>query len=85
MLLRPISLESSVSFIIKSGDQKLTWLLFFSDQWNQTSHPMTKDAFGSFTIVLPSNGGQPAIPHNSKVKVCTMLLFHDSFPEANGS
>lgn len=39
------------------------------DQWNQTSHPMQKDSFGVFEIVLPANNGQPAIPHNSKLKV----------------
>ncbi|KAM3455181.1 hypothetical protein MY3296_002550 [Beauveria thailandica] len=43
------------------------------NEWNQTSHPMAKDADGSFTIVVPSNAGQPAIPHNSKVKISLIL------------
>lgn len=46
------------------------------DEWNQTSHPMIKDAYGSFTILLPSNAGQPAIPHNSKIKVSLPLDSH---------
>lgn len=36
---------------------------------------MTKDAYGSFTIVLPSNAGQPAIAHNSKIKVRLPVLY----------
>lgn len=30
---------------------------------------MKKDDFGSFDIVIPAQDGQPAIPHNSKLKV----------------
>lgn len=41
--------------------------------WNRDSHVMTKDAFGSFAIDLPAVDGQPAIPHNSKVKISLVL------------
>jgi hypothetical protein len=30
---------------------------------------MEKDEFGVFQIVLPAVNGQPAIPHDSKIKV----------------
>lgn len=30
---------------------------------------MKKSSFGVFEIVVPAVGGQPAIPHGSKVKV----------------
>lgn len=30
---------------------------------------MTKNEYGVFELILPSKDGQPAIPHNSKVKV----------------
>lgn len=40
------------------------------DNWNQQSHPMKETEFGSFEITLPAENGQPAIPHNSKIKVC---------------
>ena len=30
---------------------------------------MKKNEFGVWKIVLPANNGQPAIPHNSKIKV----------------
>lgn len=41
--------------------------------WNRKSHPMTKGEFGVFEIVLPPKDGQPAIPHNSKVKISLEL------------
>lgn len=45
-------------------------LILVIDNWNRGSHPMQKNAFGVFEITIPSNNGQPAIPHNSKIKVC---------------
>lgn len=39
------------------------------DGWDHAAHPMKKDDFGSFDIVIPAKDGQPAIPHNSKLKV----------------
>ncbi|KAJ6781080.1 hypothetical protein PWT90_03061 [Aphanocladium album] len=47
------------------------------NEWNQTSHPMQKDAYGAFAIVVPSNAGQPGIPHNSKVKISLVLPTGD--------
>lgn len=40
-----------------------------SDNWNRESHKMTKNEFGVYEITIPAVQGQPAIPHNSKVKV----------------
>jgi 1,4-alpha-glucan branching enzyme len=31
---------------------------------------MTKDAFGVFEVTVPAKDGKPAIPHDSKIKVC---------------
>lgn len=40
------------------------------NEWNRSSHPMTKNTFGVFEIFLPTNSdGSLAIPHDSKVKV----------------
>ena len=39
------------------------------NHWNRDSHQMTKDTFGVFHITLPSVNGQPAIPHDSKIKI----------------
>ena len=37
---------------------------------------MKKNDFGVFETVIPNKNGQPAIPHNSKVKVReTAVLF----------
>ncbi len=30
---------------------------------------MKKDDFGVWSVVVPAKAGQPAIPHNSKIKV----------------
>jgi len=32
---------------------------------------MKKDPFGVFEVVLPAVNGEPAIKHNSKIKVCS--------------
>ncbi|KAL2913315.1 alpha-1,4-glucan branching enzyme [Polyrhizophydium stewartii] len=38
--------------------------------WNRDSHPMKRDDFGVWEIVIPhAADGTPAIPHNSKVKI----------------
>ncbi|MBE7180673.1 MAG: 1,4-alpha-glucan-branching enzyme, partial [Terriglobus roseus] len=37
--------------------------------WNRDSHQMHKGEFGVFELTLPAVDGQPAIPHDSKVKV----------------
>lgn len=37
--------------------------------WNRESHPLTKNEYGVWTINLPANNGQCAIPHQSKVKL----------------
>jgi 1,4-alpha-glucan branching enzyme len=39
------------------------------DNWNRDSHEMTKNQFGVFEIILPHVNGQPAIVHDSKIKV----------------
>lgn len=35
---------------------------------------MKKNDFGVFEIVIPAKDGKPAIPHNSKIKVCFFSL-----------
>ncbi|KAK7054189.1 1,4-alpha-glucan branching enzyme [Favolaschia claudopus] len=40
------------------------------NEWNRTSHPMKKDSFGVWEIILPpTSTGQCAIPHDSKIKI----------------
>lgn len=39
------------------------------DDWNRESYPMKKVPFGVFEIVITAKNGEPAIAHNSKIKV----------------
>lgn len=42
------------------------------DDWSRSSHPMKKNQFGIWEITIPSApNGACAIPHDSKVKVCS--------------
>ncbi|KAI1766836.1 carbohydrate-binding module family 48 [Hypoxylon sp. FL1150] len=40
----------------------------FND-WQRGSHPMKMNEYGVWEIVIPAKDGQPAIPHNSKIKI----------------
>ncbi|KAJ3045072.1 alpha-1,4-glucan branching enzyme [Rhizophlyctis rosea] len=40
----------------------------FND-WDRSAHPMTKNQYGVWEVKLPHKNGQPAIPHNTKVKI----------------
>ncbi|GAA5981168.1 hypothetical protein JCM11641_003133 [Rhodosporidiobolus odoratus] len=40
------------------------------NNWDRSAHPMTKDQFGVFEVVVkPSKQGEAAIPHGSKIKI----------------
>ena len=41
--------------------------------WNRDSHEMSRDEYGVWEINLPSQDGQPAIPHDSKVKISMVI------------
>ncbi|RMJ11381.1 1,4-alpha-glucan-branching enzyme [Fusarium euwallaceae] len=43
------------------------------NNWDRSTHPMKKGPFGVFEITLPAKDGQPAIPHNSKIKISLTL------------
>jgi len=44
------------------------------NRWNRMSHPMTKNQYGVWEITLPPKApGEPAIPHDSKVKISMIL------------
>ncbi|KAL9059153.1 MAG: hypothetical protein Q9162_001371 [Coniocarpon cinnabarinum] len=44
--------------------------------WNRDTHEMKKDAYGVWEIIVPAQNGQPAIPHDSKVKI-SMVVPND--------
>jgi hypothetical protein len=60
-------------------DQTRKRLTRQTDGWNRDSHQMTKNHYGTFEITLPAINGQPAIPHDSKVKVGESKLNHQAF------
>ncbi|KAI0876369.1 alpha amylase [Hypoxylon argillaceum] len=39
------------------------------NNWDTKAHPMKKNEFGVWEIVVPAINGQPAIPHKSKIKI----------------
>lgn len=39
------------------------------NNWDVTTHPMTKNDFGVWEITVPAKDGVPAIPHDSKIKI----------------
>ena len=43
------------------------------DNWDRQATPMTRDPFGVWSVTLPAVNGQTAIPHNTKVKVSSVL------------
>ncbi|RSL61571.1 1,4-alpha-glucan-branching enzyme [Fusarium duplospermum] len=43
------------------------------NNWDRSTHPMKKGPFGVFEITVPAKDGQPAIPHNSKIKISLTL------------
>lgn len=49
-----------------------------ADGWDRDATPMTKGEYGFFHVTIPAVNGQPAMPHNSKIKVkpITELYAH---------
>ncbi|CCE27404.1 1,4-alpha-glucan-branching enzyme [Claviceps purpurea] len=43
------------------------------NNWDRSTHPMKKNEFGVFEIILAARDGQPAIGHNSKIKISLQL------------
>lgn len=37
--------------------------------WDRSTHPLTKNNYGVWEISIPPVNGQPAIPHDSKIKI----------------
>lgn len=49
------------------------------DNWDRNANRMVKNDFGIWETIVPAVNRQPAIPHNSKVKV-SLLCFLLCFP-----
>jgi len=54
---------------------RAVWLTGDFNGWNRHSHPCTRDQFGVWSLFIPDlPSGEPAIPHNSKLKVSSVFL-----------
>ncbi len=42
---------------------------FILDDWDRSKHPMHKDDYGVWSVVIESVNGKVPIPHNSKLKI----------------
>lgn len=70
MPFRLRSLAISVSFILTLSFCQMIANSPSLDKWDKTAHPMKKNEFGVFELIIPPTAdGQPAIAHNSKIKV----------------
>jgi 1,4-alpha-glucan branching enzyme len=66
--------EFSTSRLSARSDARML-TIWTIDNWNRDSHPMSKNQYGVFEIVIPAKvNGQAAIPHNSKIKVHASAL-----------
>eukprot|EP01100_Stratorugosa_tubuloviscum_P001264 TRINITY_DN127_c0_g1_i1.p1 TRINITY_DN127_c0_g1~~TRINITY_DN127_c0_g1_i1.p1 ORF type:complete len:676 (-),score=254.14 TRINITY_DN127_c0_g1_i1:83-2110(-) len=63
---------------------KNIWLFGDFNDWNKNSHKCTRNQYGIFTLyIFDLPNGQPAIPHNSKIKVIIETAngnFEDKIP-----
>lgn len=61
-------------------------MLTATDNWDRKAHPMKMDPFGVWELTLPAKDGQPAIAHESKIKVpdldsCARTVFLTEHPD----
>ncbi|TFK43739.1 glycoside hydrolase family 13 protein [Crucibulum laeve] len=66
--------KSEVVYREWAPNAKEAYLIGEFNEWNRTSHPMTKNDFGVWEITLPPlKSGACAIPHDSKIKISMIL------------
>lgn len=61
--------ENSILYREWAPNATEAYLIGEFNGWNRGSHPMKKNEFGVWEIVVPANNGEPAIPHKSKLKI----------------
>ncbi|KAF8969438.1 glycoside hydrolase family 13 protein [Flammula alnicola] len=66
--------KNEVTYREWAPNAKEAYLIGDFNEWNRTSHPMKKDEFGVWEIVVPPlPSGACAIPHDSKIKISMIL------------
>ncbi|KAI0089081.1 glycoside hydrolase superfamily [Irpex rosettiformis] len=71
-----INIQPDNSVIYREWAPNAKEAVFIGDfnKWNRISHPMTKNQYGVWEITVPpTQDGQCAIPHDSKVKISFIL------------
>lgn len=70
-----INVDSQNNITYREWAPNATQAFFIGEfnDWSRESHPMKKDPFGVFELVLPAVDGEPAIAHNAKVKISMIL------------
>jgi 1,4-alpha-glucan branching enzyme len=66
--------DGTITYREWAPNPKEAYLIGDFNGWNRSSHPLTRDQFGVWSIVLPPlPAGGSAIPHDSKVKIALVL------------
>lgn len=69
-----VSKDNTIVYREWAPNAQQAFLIGDFNNWNRDSHPMKKGDFGVFEIIVPPKvNGQPAIPHNSKIKISLVL------------
>nr|OQO16776.1 1,4-alpha-glucan-branching enzyme [Rachicladosporium sp. CCFEE 5018] len=71
-----ISSDGTITYREWAPNAMRAYLVGDFNNWNRDSHEMKRDDFGVWEIVLPPHNGQPAIEHDSKVKI-SMVVPND--------
>ncbi|KAM0245972.1 hypothetical protein ACHAQJ_010390 [Trichoderma viride] len=61
--------KNNITYREWAPNAEQAYLIGDFNDWNTTSHPMKKNGYGVFEIIIPAKNKQKAIPHNSKLKV----------------
>lgn len=66
--------ENNITYREWAPNATEAYLIGDFNNWDRQAHPMKKNEFGVFEIVVPAKDGNVAIPHKSKIKISFTLL-----------
>ncbi|KAG9236137.1 alpha-glucan branching enzyme [Amylocarpus encephaloides] len=61
--------ENNITYREWAPNATQAFLIGDFNDWHRESHPMKKDPFGVFEVVIPAKDGKPGIEHKSKIKI----------------
>ncbi|KAF1810098.1 1,4-alpha-glucan-branching enzyme [Eremomyces bilateralis CBS 781.70] len=73
-----LNVQSNNDIIYREWAPNATEAYLIGDfnNWDRNSHPMKKNDFGVWEITLPAQNGEPAIPHDSKLRLSLVAPDH---------